>query len=58
VPEAVLVSALRTPITTAIKGTLRDTTAYELADHVIGAAAAGLDPTGIGAVTVIEVPAP
>jgi acetyl-CoA acyltransferase len=43
-PEAVLVSALRTPIGTAFKGTLRDTTAYDLADHVVSAAAAGLDP--------------
>jgi acetyl-CoA acyltransferase len=43
-PEAVLVSALRTPVGTAFKGTLRDTTAFDLADHVITAAAAGLDP--------------
>jgi acetyl-CoA acyltransferase len=43
-PEAVLVSALRTPIGTAFKGTLRDTTAYDLADHVVSAAATGLDP--------------
>jgi len=43
-PEAVLVSALRTPIGTAFKGSLRDTTAFELADHVVGAAAEGLDP--------------
>jgi acetyl-CoA acyltransferase len=35
VPEAVIVSALRTPIGTARKGTLRDTTAYDLADHVV-----------------------
>ena len=42
-PEAVIVSALRTPIGTAMKGTLRDTDAYELADHVVGAAAADLD---------------
>src|SRR4051794_31797770 len=39
-PEAVIVSALRTPIGTANKGTLRDTDAYTLADHVVGAAAA------------------
>ncbi|VEG39609.1 acetyl-CoA acetyltransferase [Mycolicibacterium flavescens] len=38
-PEAVIVSALRTPIGTAMKGTLRDTDAYELAEHVVGAAA-------------------
>jgi acetyl-CoA acyltransferase len=39
-PEAVIVSALRTPIGTAMKGTLRDTDAYRLAEHVVGAAAA------------------
>jgi acetyl-CoA C-acetyltransferase len=43
-PEAVLVSALRTPIGTAFKGSLRDTTAFDLADHVVSAAAEGLDP--------------
>jgi acetyl-CoA acyltransferase len=42
-PEAVIVSALRTPIGTAFKGTLRDTDAYVLADHVVGAAASGVD---------------
>jgi acetyl-CoA acyltransferase len=42
-PEAVIVSALRTPIGTAMKGTLRDTDAYALADHVVGAIAADLD---------------
>ena len=42
-PEAVIVSALRTPIGTAMKGTLRDTTAYELADHVVREAADGMD---------------
>ncbi len=36
-PEAVIVSALRTPIGTAMKGTLRDTDAYALADHVVSA---------------------
>ena len=41
-PEAVIVSALRTPIGTAMKGTLRDTDAYTLANHVVGAAAAEL----------------
>ncbi|TDC71837.1 thiolase family protein [Actinomadura sp. GC306] len=41
-PEAVIVSALRTPIGTAFKGTLRDTTAYDLADHIVRAAADGL----------------
>ena len=39
-PDAVIVSALRTPIGTAMKGTLRDTDAYQLAEHVVGAAAA------------------
>lgn len=42
-PEAVIVSALRTPIGTAKKGTLRDTDAHVLADHVVGAVAGGLD---------------
>ncbi|WP_326545878.1 thiolase family protein [Mycolicibacterium sp. ND9-15] len=41
-PEAEIVSALRTPIGTAMKGTLRDTDAYHLAEHVVGAAAAEL----------------
>jgi acetyl-CoA acyltransferase len=41
-PDAVIVSALRTPIGTATKGTLRDTDAYELAEHVVGAAVADL----------------
>jgi acetyl-CoA acyltransferase len=44
-PEAVIVSALRTPIGTATKGTLRDTTAYDLAHHVVAAAADRLDST-------------
>ncbi|MEU2000839.1 thiolase family protein [Rhodococcus sp. NPDC019627] len=43
-PEAVIVSALRTPIGTAVKGTLRDTTAHDLAHHVVAAAAEDLDP--------------
>jgi len=43
-PEAVIVSALRTPIGTAFKGTLRDTTAFDLAHHVVAAAAKGHDP--------------
>ena len=34
-PEAVIASALRTPIGTAFKGTLRDTTAFDLARHVV-----------------------
>ncbi|HEY9310995.1 thiolase family protein [Williamsia sp.] len=43
-PEAVIVSALRTPIGSAVKGTLRDTDAYVLADHVVNAAVSTLDP--------------
>jgi acetyl-CoA acyltransferase len=42
-PEAVIVSALRTPIGTAMKGTLRDTDAYQLANHVVSAIAADLE---------------
>ncbi|MGI8329477.1 thiolase family protein [Actinomadura scrupuli] len=53
-PEAVIVSALRTPIGTAVKGTLRDTTAYDLAHHVVAAAAAGLDPALIDQVILGE----
>jgi acetyl-CoA acyltransferase len=43
-PEAVIASALRTPIGTAFKGTLRDTTAFDLANHMVSHAADGLDP--------------
>jgi acetyl-CoA C-acetyltransferase len=53
-PEAVIVSALRTPIGTARKGTLRDTTAFELADHVVRAAARGLDPERVDDVILAE----
>ncbi|WP_327432375.1 thiolase family protein [Streptomyces sp. NBC_01236] len=53
-PEAVLVSALRIPIGTAFKGTLRDTTAFELAHHVVSAAAAGLDPDRVDDVILGE----
>jgi acetyl-CoA acyltransferase len=42
-PEAVIVSALRTPIGTAMKGTLRDTDAYQLADHVVNSAVVDVD---------------
>ncbi|HME46969.1 thiolase family protein [Mycobacterium sp.] len=42
-PDAVIVSALRTPIGTAVKGTLRDTDAYQLAEHVVVEAVAALD---------------
>ncbi|NKY51009.1 thiolase family protein [Nocardia vermiculata] len=43
-PEAVIVSALRTPIGTARKGTLRDTNAFDLAHHVVSAVAQDLGP--------------
>jgi acetyl-CoA C-acetyltransferase len=42
-PEAVIVSALRAPIGTARKGTLRDTNAFDLAHHVVSAVAGELD---------------
>ena len=53
-PEAVIVSALRTPIGTAMKGTLRDTDAYQLAEHVVGAAAGELDSRPIDDVVLGE----
>ncbi|GAA4825185.1 thiolase family protein [Streptomyces ziwulingensis] len=53
-PEAVLVAALRTPIGTAFKGTLRDTTAHELADRIVRATAAGLDPDLVDDVVLAE----
>ncbi|HEU4362459.1 MAG TPA: thiolase family protein [Mycobacterium sp.] len=53
-PEAVIVSALRTPIGTARKGTLRDTTAYKLAHHVVSAAAERLDGVGVDDVILGE----
>jgi len=53
-PEAVLVSALRTPIGTAGRGTLRDTTAFDLADHVVRAVAEGLDPDQVDDVILAE----
>jgi acetyl-CoA C-acetyltransferase len=53
-PEAVLVSALRTPIGTAVKGTLRDTSAFDLARHVVTAAAAGLEADRIDDVILGE----
>ncbi|MFI0350311.1 thiolase family protein [Actinomadura sp. 9N407] len=53
-PEAVIVSALRTPIGTAFKGTLRDTTAYDLAHHMVTAVAAGLDPDTVDDVVLGE----
>jgi len=53
-PEAVIVSALRTPIGTAFKGSLRDVSAFDLAHHVVAAAAAGLDPSLIDDVILGE----
>lgn len=53
-PEAVIVSALRTPIGTAMKGTLRDNDAYQLAEHVVGAAAEDLDAGQIDDVVLGE----
>jgi acetyl-CoA acyltransferase len=53
-PEAVVVSALRTPIGTAVKGTLRDTDAYALAEHVVSAAAADLDKAQVDDVVLGE----
>lgn len=53
-PEAVIVSALRTPIGTARKGKLRDTSAYELAHHVVSEAAAGLDSVPVDDVILGE----
>ncbi|MFD3926984.1 thiolase family protein [Streptomyces sp. NPDC058614] len=52
--QAVIVSALRTPVGTAFKGTLRDTTAFELAHHIVGAAAKGLDPDRVDDVILGE----
>jgi acetyl-CoA C-acetyltransferase len=54
VSEAVIVSALRTPIGTARKGTLRDTSAFDLAHHVISEAAKDLDPTQVDDVILGE----
>ncbi|GAX56820.1 thiolase family protein [Streptomyces olivochromogenes] len=53
-PEAVIASALRTPIGTAGRGTLRDTTAFDLAHHIVTAAAEGLDPALIDDVILGE----
>jgi acetyl-CoA acyltransferase len=54
VPEAVIVAALRTPIGTAFKGTLRDTSAFDLADHVVTAAAEGIDRSRVDDVVLGE----
>ena len=53
-PEAVIVNALRTPIGTAMKGTLRDTDAYVLADHVVRCAASDLGTTPVDDVILGE----
>ncbi|MFI2557046.1 thiolase family protein [Nocardia farcinica] len=53
-PDAVVVAALRTPIGTAVKGTLRDTTAFDLAHHVVAAAAARVDADRIDDVILGE----
>jgi acetyl-CoA C-acetyltransferase len=53
-PEAVIVSALRTPIGTAVKGTLRDTSAFDLADVIVRASADGLDAAGVDDVILGE----
>ena len=53
-PEAVIVSALRTPIGTAMKGTLRDTDAYQLAEHVVSSAVADLDAAAVDDVIMGE----
>jgi acetyl-CoA acyltransferase len=53
-PEAVIVSALRTPIGTAMKGTLRDTDAYQLGEHVVASAVADLDGGAIDDVILGE----
>jgi acetyl-CoA acyltransferase len=53
-PEAVIVSALRTPIGTAMKGTLRDTDAYQLAEHVVSSAVADFDAGAVDDVILGE----
>lgn len=53
-PEAVIVSALRTPIGTAFKGSLRDTSAYQLAHHVVSNTAAELNSAAIDDVILGE----
>ena len=42
-PDAVIVSALRTPIGTAGKGSLRDTSAFDLAHHIVTSTVESLD---------------
>ncbi|GGM64829.1 thiolase family protein [Dactylosporangium sucinum] len=50
--EALIVSAVRTPVATSFKGTLRDTPAEELATHVVKAA---LDRSGLEAEDIDDV---
>ncbi|WP_326655963.1 thiolase family protein [Streptomyces sp. NBC_00385] len=52
--EAVLVAALRTPIGTAFKGSLRDTTAYDLADRIVTTVAEGLEPGLVDDIVLAE----
>jgi acetyl-CoA C-acetyltransferase len=56
VPEAVIVSAVRTPIGTARKGTLADTSALDLAQLVVEESArrSGLDPDRFDDVVLAE----
>ncbi|HWC46833.1 MAG TPA: beta-ketoacyl synthase N-terminal-like domain-containing protein, partial [Casimicrobiaceae bacterium] len=51
-PDAVIVSACRTAIGTAFKGTLTETTAFDLADAVV---AESLARTGLGAADIDDV---
>ncbi|TDV49825.1 thiolase family protein [Actinophytocola oryzae] len=53
-PEAVLVSALRTPVGTAFRGTLRDTSAFDLAHHVVTSALSEVDPALVDDVVLGE----
>jgi acetyl-CoA C-acetyltransferase len=53
-PEAVIVSALRTPIGTAFKGSLRETTAFDLAHHIVSAAASTVDKSAVDDVILGE----
>lgn len=53
-PEAVIVSALRAPVGTARKGTLRDTDAFTLANHVVSAVAGEIDADAVDDVVLAE----
>lgn len=53
-PEAVIVSALRAPVGTARKGTLRDTDAFTLANHVVKAVAGEIDASKVDDVILAE----